>query len=216
MIHADFADPRVEAAPQELVGAHRLAAARAFRVLRDLRTLAAGDATAFVVRPAGQEFLAAFLHPGLWSVTLEPEVGVFDRTGQRLWGEIGRSAGLETVCALLARNPGLSVAARAYAPHLAAFAATGADFTFVRGRAPARRFKAVADDLEAVAAAADPANAGALLPDGRLVVWSEGDIAAAAELIAFGEQAAQIRYLAVGFGLDQSASAERPRHAAIR
>lgn len=209
------------AALQDVLAVHRVAAARAFRALRDLRALASGDAIELVVRAQEPNVLVAFAHPGLWSVTLEPTVTILDATGARLSGDAQLAADLEPVHAVFGAHSQLTVIGRAYAPHLAAWSQTGQDFDFHHGPlkrfTTARRFRRLDDEDQLAAAAADPRNAGALSPDGRLTVWGD-DIAATAELIALGEQAAQIKHLAAGFGVREplavAAPVRRTLHAA--
>lgn len=219
MFHAAIAGSnRIDGALQDFLTAGRLAAARAFRVLRDLRVLAGGDAVEFILAPEGQDALMSFRHPGLWSVTLEPEVTATDRAGGLILGDRALAAELEPARAAFAAHSRLSVIARAYAPHLAAWAQTGRDFEFPPGPlaafAPTRRRRRISDETQIEDAAADPRNAGALTDEGRLIVWREDDLFAAAELVGLSEQAAQIRHIAAGFGVTEAAPTRRTPHAA--
>lgn len=95
--------------------------------------------------------------------------------------------------ALFERRPQINVLARARTPHLAAWAATGRDFSFeYAGRTHVLRNVAT-NDVEF------GDSAGLLRRDGQVSVWSTGELTDAAELIAVAEQAAQILSLTQAF-----------------
>lgn len=194
MIHAAIgAVPALDSDALEFVIANRMAAAKAFRVLRDARTLTVEADAEFAVRAPEGGLLGRFAHPGAWAVTLEPQVAVVDATGAWLSGDRRLAQGAAPLLALFERRPQINVLARARTPHLAAWAATGRDFSFeYAGRTHVLRNVAT-NDVEF------GDSAGLLRRDGQVSVWSTGELTDAAELIAVAEQAAQILSLTQAF-----------------
>lgn len=194
MIHAAFGVPptQFDSQVQDFLIPARIEAAKAFRVLRDTRSLDAAGQLDFIARVPGRNLLVHLAHPGLWSVTLEPRVNMLDIEDSAPGGEIFR------------RRPDVASLARFSAPHLDAWARTGEDFPFAHrsvGRTAFRGLKTYDTDDEAgVAATAASENyAGVLQKFGGAVLWSRGDIPALAELILLVEQAAKVELLARPF-----------------
>jgi hypothetical protein len=192
MIHAAIDAAPLDSEALGFVVANRMAAARAFRVLRDARTLTVESQVEFVVRGPEAGLLASFSHPGPWAVTLEPQVAVIGADGAWLTGDRRRTQALATTAALFAGNPQVAVAVRARTLHLAAWTGTGREFVFEhRGRVLVLRPDA------------GPAEAnGAFARDGAVTLWTAGELTDAAELLAVAEQAAQIRSLAQAYAHD--------------
>lgn len=203
MIHATFKRPEssTEVLFEDFLTTTRIEAARAFRVLRDSRRFDLAGEMDFIVRAPGDELLVRLGHPGLWSVTLEPKVGVFDLTGRLLRGERAAVAPIEEYLDFFQRRPDVRVLARFSAPHLDAWARGGDDFPFIHMplvRASLRQGVKVYERGSAVAAleAALNANyAGVTHLRGGAVVAGEGDLTALAELILLIEQAAHVELL---------------------
>lgn len=197
MIHATFGGAR---SAQDidlhdfLVGA-RLEAAKAFRVLRDARTLdVACEIELFSRAPDGQA-VARLVHPGLWSVTLEPRV-----TAISLTEDDGRD--LEGVAELFRRNPQVNTLARFSGPHLDAWARGRPDLIF-RHPAILRRTAlsglhvyGEGGEIAALRSAIASGYAGVLHRQGGAVLATEADISGTAELMLLAEQAAKVELLA--------------------
>ena len=204
MIHATFKRPDspTEVLLEDFLTTTRLEAAKAFRVLRDSRRVDLAGEMDFIVRAPGDDVLVRFGHPGLWSVTLEPTVSVFDLTGRLLRGERAAVAPIEEYLDFFQRRPEVRALGRFSTPHLDAWARSGTDFPFIHlplVRASLRQGIKVYERGSTVAAleAALNANyAGVAHLRGGAVVAGEGDVTAIAELILLIEQAAHVELLA--------------------
>lgn len=203
-----------EADLQDFLNEARLAAARAFRVLRDLGRIHPAAELDFIVRAPGEGRLARFGHPGIWSVSLEPKVTVLDIHGRLVAGERAALAPVEEYIDLFQRRPDLTALARFNSPHVDAWARSGRDFPFAHMpvvRSSLHQGLKVYDRGSTVAAL-EPALsnnfAGVLHVQGGAVV-AGASVLQLAELILQIEQAAEVELLSDARGRDEDL-AHRP------
>lgn len=202
MIHQTFGVPTpFDLSVQDAVAAQRLEAAKAFRVLRDTGRINLTAELDFIVRLPGEKLLARYGHPGPWSVTLEPQVSVFDLDGGLLSGERSALAPVEEYREIFQRRSSLNLIARFNSPHLDAWARGGFDLPFIHVplvRTSHRQGVKIYErgsTVDALESALDANFAGVTHLRGGSVIAGDQTIADVAALILRVEQAAQVELL---------------------
>ncbi len=190
---------------QDFLGAARLEAARAFRVLRDAGQVQLAADLDFILRGPGEGQVVRLGHPGLWSVSLEPTVTVLGLNGELIAGERAARAPVDEYIDLFHTRKDLAALVRFNSPRLDAWARGGRNLPFAHmplARASLHQGVWVYGHGSAVAAlepALDNNYAGVLHRQGGAVFSGEG-VMQLTELILRVEQAAQVELLSAIWG----------------
>lgn len=206
MIHSvsGLASAPRDAELRATIAAHRLEAAKAFRVFRDAGVLSSIHRPEFVVRLHGHDAVAVYTHPGLWSVSLEPLVSVADLDGRLLSGPPAGEAARDLL-PLLTRYSDVNVVLLAATPHLSAWARGGLEL--LDG---AERLRVRSGDIELA-----PFEGAVLRPEGQAVLWSSGGVPDVSERLLRLDEVARIEQLARSFGFLSAASSATPARIAV-
>ncbi|MBJ7437740.1 MAG: class II aldolase/adducin family protein [Sphingopyxis sp.] len=187
-------------------------ARRAFRLLRESRTVSASGTLGFAVRIPGEEKIATLSYVGLWEDDPDkPRVSVIDFEGNRLWG--AATGGEARYLKIFKKYPDFKAISHIHTPHLGAYSQAHEELPLLY--VPNRRFRFTAKlpvyinrrqgepDFILEAIEQDRDVPGIIEANGGATIWSWKGIRDLAETIVLLEEGAQFQILSAALGGSQ-------------
>jgi hypothetical protein len=189
-------------------------ARKAFRVLRETRTISASGTLSFTVRVPGEEKLVNLGYTGPWGDDLdEVKTAVVGFDGTAFWGKAGgRGEGRYTK--LFKHHADVQAIAHVHAPYLGAYAQAHSVLPLLY--VPNRRFRRTAEvpvyvdrrqqevDFILDSLKVDSEVPAIVEANGGATVWSKKNLLDLANTILFLEEGAQFQVLAAAIGGSQA------------
>lgn len=188
-------------------------AVKAFRVLRETRTISASGTVSFIHRIPGTEKLINLVYPGPFADDLDAvQTYVFDFTGNIYLGDSKR-AGVGRYTALFQEHPDVTTVSHVHTPHLGAYSQAHAELAFLYVPVQRHRFvrkipvyvdrrqpevKFILDQLKI-----EKELPGIVEANGGATVWGKKGIIALAEFILILEEGAHFQVLGAALGGSQ-------------
>lgn len=184
-------------------------ARRAFRLLRESRTVSASGTLGFAVRVPGEEKIVTLSYVGLWEDDPDkPRVSVIDFEGNRLWGE--QTGGEARYLKIFRKYPDFKAISHIHTPHLGAYSQAHQELPLLY--VPNRRFRFTAKlpvyinrrqgepDFILDAIEQDREVPGIVEANGGATIWSWKGIRDLVNTIVLLEEGAQFQILAAALG----------------
>lgn len=184
-------------------------ARRAFRLLRESRTVSASGTLGFAVRIPGEEKVVTLSYVGLWEDDPDkPRVSVIDFEGNRLWGE--QTGGEARYLKIFRKYPDFKAISHIHTPHLGAYSQAHQELPLLY--VPNRRFRFTAKlpvyinrrqgepDFILDAIEQDREVPGIVEANGGATIWSWKGIRDLVNTIVLLEEGAQFQILAAALG----------------
>jgi ribulose-5-phosphate 4-epimerase/fuculose-1-phosphate aldolase len=188
-------------------------AVKAFRVLRETRTISASGTVSFIHRIPGTEKLINLVYPGPFADDLDTvQTYVFDFAGTVYLGDPKR-AGVGRYTALFQEHPDVTTVSHVHTPHLGAYSQAHAELAFLYVPVQRHRFvrkipvyvdrrqpevKFILDQLKI-----EKELPGIVEANGGATVWGKKGIIALAEFILILEEGAYFQVLGAALGGSQ-------------
>jgi len=182
---------------------------RAFRLLRETRTISPSGTLFYGVRVPGEDKLVTLNYQGFWQENPDkPKVGVIDFDGNSYWSN--PPGGTARYIKLFRTHPDVQAISHVHTPHLGAY--SQAHSTLPLLYVPNRRFRFTAElpvfinrrqaevDFILDAIANDPQVPGIIEANGGATVWSWKGIRDLTDTIVLLEEGAQFQILGQALG----------------
>lgn len=185
-------------------------AVKAFRVLRETRTISASGTVSFIHRIPGTEKLINLVYPGPFADDLEAvQTYVFDFAGNVYLGDPKR-AGVGRYTALFQEHPDITTVSHVHTPHLGAYSQAHSELSFLYVPVQRHRFvrkipvyvdrrqpevQFILDQLRI-----EKELPGIVEANGGATVWGKKGIIALAEFILILEEGAYFQVLGAALG----------------
>jgi ribulose-5-phosphate 4-epimerase/fuculose-1-phosphate aldolase len=185
-------------------------AVKAFRVLRETRTISASGTVSFIHRIPSTEKLINLVYPGPFADDLDAvQTYVFDFAGNVYLGDPKR-AGVGRYTALFQEHPDVTTVSHVHTPHLGAYSQAHAELPFLYVPVQRHRFvrqipvyvdrrqpevKFIIDQLKI-----EKELPGIVEANGGATVWGKKGIIALAEFILILEEGAYFQVLSAALG----------------
>jgi len=182
---------------------------RAFRLLRETRTISPSGTLFYGVRVPGEDKLVTLNYQGFWQENPDkPKVGVIDFDGKSYWSN--PPGGTARYIKLFRTHPDVQAISHVHTPHLGAY--SQAHSTLPLLYVPNRRFRFTAElpvfinrrhaevDFILDAIANDPQVPGIIEANGGATVWSWKGIRDLTDTIVLLEEGAQFQILGQALG----------------
>jgi len=192
------------------VAAAQKDARKAFRVLRETRTISASGTLSFTVRIPGEEKLVNLGYKGPWGDDLdEVETSVVGFDGKSYWGKTPQG-GEGRYTKLFVRHADVQAISHVHAPYLGAYAQVHSTLPLLY--VPNRRYRFAAElpvyidrrqaevDFILDVLQRDAEIPGIVEANGGSTIWSKKSILELANAILFLEEGAQFQVLAAALG----------------
>jgi L-ribulose-5-phosphate 4-epimerase len=189
-------------------------ARKAFRVLRETRTISASGTVSFTARVPGEEKLVNLGYNGPWGDDIdEVHTSVIGFDGKSYWGK-APGAGEGRYTKLFVRHPDIQAISHVHAPHLGAYAQAHSVLPLLY--VPNRRFRFTKEipvyidrrqaevDFILDALEKDKEVPAIVEANGGATAWSSKGIIDLANTILFLEEGAQFQILAAAIGGSKS------------
>ena len=187
-------------------------ARRAFRLLRETRTISASGTLGFAVRVPEEDKIVTLSYAGLWEDDPDkPRVSVIDFDGNRLWGE--QTGGEARYLKIFRKYPDFKAISHVHTPHLGAYSQAHQELPLLY--VPNRRFRFTAKlpvyidrrQLEAdfilASIEQDRDVPGIVEANGGATIWSWKGIRDLTNTIVLLEEGAQFQILGQALGGSQ-------------
>lgn len=185
-------------------------AVKAFRVLRETRTISASGTVSFIHRIPGTEKLINLVYPGPFADDLDAvQTYVFDFAGNVYLGDPKR-AGVGRYTALFQEHPDITTVSHVHTPHLGAYSQAHSELSFLYVPVQRHRFvrkipvyvdrrqpevQFILDQLRI-----EKELPGIVEANGGATVWGKKGIIALAEFILILEEGAYFQVLGAALG----------------